>query len=94
MFFTRHVTGSSARQKIESGIEKIASIVGTTLGAKGRLVLIERLGQAPYATKDGATVAKAIYLEDKIERVSAMVIQNAVDTTAKKVGDGTTTTTI
>ena len=40
-----------------------------TLGPSGRNVVIEQEQGNPISTKDGVTVAKAVELEDEIERI-------------------------
>jgi chaperonin GroEL len=72
-------------------INKMATIVGSTLGPGGRAVLIEREGLPPLATKDGVTVAKALG-EDRAE--NNIIVEAAKEiciNTAKDAGDGTTT---
>ena len=54
------------RNKINSGVDKLANAVKTTMGPKGKLVLIEKENQHPIVTKDGVTVAEHIFLEDQI----------------------------
>ena len=53
-----------ARKKVLSGVEQLAKAVKTTLGPKGRNVLIDKKFGSPNVTKDGVTVAKEIELED------------------------------
>src|SRR5574338_707875 len=53
----------SARNLILSGVNALADAVKVTLGPKGRNVVIEKSFGSPTVTKDGVTVAKAIYRE-------------------------------
>tara|TARA_B100000674_G_scaffold454616_1_gene427700 strand:- start:5651 stop:7270 length:1620 start_codon:yes stop_codon:yes gene_type:complete len=80
--------------KIKKGINTLANAVKTTMGPKGKLVLIERSNQHPIVTKDGVTVASAINLEDEIENLGVQVIKEAAIRTAEEAGDGTTTSTV
>lgn len=80
--------------KIKKGINTLANAVKTTMGPKGKLVLIQRLNQHPIVTKDGVTVASAINLEDEIENLGVQVIKEAAIRTAEEAGDGTTTSTV
>lgn len=82
------------RKKINSGVNKLANAVKSTMGPKGRLVMIEKSNQHPIVTKDGVTVANHIFLEDAIENLGAKVIKEAAARTAEEAGDGTTTSTL
>ncbi len=85
---------SDARLKIKSGIDKLANAVKVTLGPKGRNVILDRGFAAPVVTKDGVTVAKEIYLEDRLENLGATLVKNVAAKTAEEAGDGTTTATV
>ncbi len=86
--------GNEARSKMQKGIEKLASAVSTTLGPKGRNVVIEKSYGAPVITKDGVTVAKAIELSDPLEKIGAELVKSVAAKTAEDAGDGTTTATV
>lgn len=88
------LTGNEAREKLFKGINLVADTVKSTLGPKGRNVIIKRAGQTPLITNDGATIAKEISLKDEFEDVGAQVIKEASLKTNKEAGDGTTTTAI
>ena len=59
--------GDDARVRIVRGVNVLANAVKTTLGPKGRNVVLERSFGAPTVTKDGVSVAKEIELKDKFE---------------------------
>ena len=80
--------------KIKKGINTLADAVKTTMGPKGKLVLIQRKNNHPIVTKDGVTVANAINLEDEVEDLGVKVIKEAAIRTADEAGDGTTTSTV
>ncbi len=84
----------AARQKILSGVEKLARAVKVTLGPKGRNVLIDKKFGSPTATKDGVTVAKEIELEDPYENMGAQMVRETASKTSDVAGDGTTTATV
>ncbi len=63
------VAGEELTSGLRRGIDKLANTVKTTMGPKGKLVLIERPGLHPIITKDGVTVANAINLEDEVEKL-------------------------
>jgi chaperonin GroEL len=82
------------RENIRMGIDVLASAVKTTMGPRGKTVLIERPGQHPTVTKDGVTVAKAINLSDKFQNLGVQVVKEAASRSAEEAGDGTTTATV
>ena len=81
-------------EKIMNGVNKLADAVGTTLGPRGRNVIIKQNKMKPIITKDGVTVAKFVDLEDPFENLGAQVIKQASEETNTSAGDGTTTATI
>ena len=85
---------SEAREKLKSGIDKLANAVKVTLGPKGRNVVIQKSFGAPQITKDGVTVAKEVELEDAVENMGAQMIKEVASKTADIAGDGTTTATV
>ncbi len=54
------VFSDDARRRLKAGIDILANAVVTTLGPKGRNVVIEKSWGAPTVNKDGVTVAKEI----------------------------------
>ncbi|MCP5508917.1 MAG: chaperonin GroEL [Chlamydiales bacterium] len=83
-----------ARQKMLKGVQTLANAVKTTLGPKGRNVVIDKAYGAPHITKDGVTVAKEIELKDKHENMGAQMVKEVAEKTNSKAGDGTTTATV
>ncbi len=86
--------GTTAREKMLKGVEKLAKTVKVTLGPKGRNVILDKSYGAPKITKDGVSVAKEIELEDKFENMGAQLVKEVAQKTADKAGDGTTTATV
>ena len=86
--------GPEAREKLVSGIDKLANAVTSTLGPNGRNVVIANSQGYPQSTKDGVTVAKNISLEDPIEELGVQLVKQAAIKTADGAGDGTTTSTL
>jgi len=82
------------RQDLEEGIRIVAENVASTLGPKGRTVILHRKGKNPIATKDGVTVAKFIDLENTFQNTGAQIVKQAAEKTNQEAGDGTTTTTV
>lgn len=85
---------SEAREKLIKGVNTLNKAVASTLGPKGRNVVIESDYGTPHVTKDGVTVAKAITLEDPVENLGAQIIKQAAARTVSEAGDGTTTATV
>lgn len=83
-----------AKNSVITGIDAVANIVKTTVGPKGRNVLIRSELSKPVITNDGVTIAKAIELKDNAEDAGAQLIIQAANKTNEIAGDGTTTTTI
>jgi chaperonin GroEL len=88
------IYGANTRDKILSGVNKLADAVKVTLGPKGRNVILERSFGSPLITKDGVTVAKEIELEDKFENMGAQMVKEVASKTSDVAGDGTTTATV
>ncbi|MCV6577342.1 MAG: chaperonin GroEL, partial [Cohaesibacter sp.] len=86
--------GADAREKMLRGVDILANAVKTTLGPKGRNVVIEKSFGAPRITKDGVSVAKEIELEDKFENMGAQMVREVASKTNDIAGDGTTTATV
>lgn len=86
--------GDDGRTAMARGVNLLANAVATTLGPKGRNVIIEQSFGAPKITKDGVTVAKSITLADRFENLGARIVQDVASKTNEVAGDGTTTATI
>ena len=83
--------GSEAKEKITTGVNKLASAVKSTLGASGKCVIYEDAMGKPVITKDGVTVADSVVLYDPVENIGATLIKEASKNTVREAGDGTTT---
>ena len=88
------VFGSDARARMVEGVNILANAVKTTLGPKGRNVVLERSFGAPTVTKDGVSVAKEIELKDKLQNMGAQMVKEVASKTSDAAGDGTTTATV
>ena len=86
--------GASLREKTLNGVNVLADNVASTLGPRGRNVVIHQKGKNPFVTKDGVTVAKFVELEDPFENAAAQIIKQASSQTNQVAGDGTTTATV
>jgi chaperonin GroEL len=86
--------GADAREQLLAGVEKLAEAVRSTLGPKGRNVIIEKITGSPVVTNDGVTIAREIHLGDQFENMGAQLVKEAAIKTNDIVGDGTTTATV
>lgn len=86
--------GKEAREKLLAGVDKHANAVKITLGAKGRNVIVAKNYRMPFATKDGFSVSREIFLEDEFENVGSMILKEATQKTVDQAGDGTTTSAV
>ena len=80
--------------KILTGVNKLADNVASTLGPRGRNVILQEKGKMPIITKDGVTVARFVDLEDPVENAGAQIVKQASGKTNVDAGDGTTTSTV
>ena len=81
----------NGRQKLINGITAISKAVKSTLGPRGRTVLIESPSHTNgiTVTKDGVTVARSVALLDPAENLAIQMMQEAANRTATSAGDGT-----
>jgi len=83
-----------ALKKMQAGADKLATVVGVTLGPKGRNVVLESKYGSPKIVNDGVTIAREVELEDPVENIGAKLVRQAAARTNDTAGDGTTTATI
>jgi chaperonin GroEL len=83
-----------ARQKLLTGVSKLARAVRCTLGPRGRNAVIDKGWGSPTVTKDGVSVAEEIELTDPYENMGAQLVKEAASKTSDVAGDGTTTATV
>jgi chaperonin GroEL len=88
------VFDDEARQPLAAGVGKLARAVRSTLGPRGRNVVLDKGWGSPKVTKDGVTVAEDIELDDPFENLGAQLVKEAASKTNDVAGDGTTTATV
>jgi chaperonin GroEL len=86
--------GTDARGLLLSGVDQLAEAVKSTLGPKGRNVILEKITGTPVVTNDGVTIAREIHLKNQFENMGAQLVKEAAIKTNDIVGDGTTTATV
>ena len=79
--------GSALSEALLKGIDTLADNVASTLGPKGRnVILYHKDEDMPVVTKDGVTIAKFIELDDPIEHVGATIVKQAAEQSALTSG--------
>src|SRR6266487_3247533 len=86
--------GEEARNLLMAGVDQLAEAVKSTLGPKGRNVILEKITGSPVVTNDGVTIAREIHLRNQFENMGAQLVKEAAIKTNDIVGDGTTTATV
>jgi chaperonin GroEL len=86
--------GPTARDLLLSGVDQLAEAVKSTLGPKGRNVILEKITGSPEVTNDGVTIAREIHLKNQFANMGAQLVKEAAIKTNDVVGDGTTTATV
>src|SRR5437773_12100815 len=85
---------TEARARLKRGVDQLADAAKATLGPQGRNVVIDKKFGSPTVTKDGATVAKEVELDDEIENMGAQMVKEVPTKTAELAGAGTTPATL
>ncbi len=88
-----------ARRRVLEGAKILYDAVKTTMGPKGRNVVISKGYGGPTVTHDGVTVAKGVEIADVDDetlgyKVGAELIKQAANKMNDVAGDGTTTVTV
>jgi len=88
-----------ARKRVLGGAQILYNAVKTTMGPKGRNVVISKSFGSPTVTHDGVTVAKGVEIADVDDetlgyKVGAELIKQAASKMNDVAGDGTTTVTV
>lgn len=89
--FKEVIYGQDATKGIQDGVNKLANAVKTTLGPKGRNVILEKDFGASKITKDGVTVAREILFRNPLQKIGSEIVKDVAFRTVANAGDGTTT---
>lgn len=84
----------NVKQSIRKGIEIVSKAVSSTLGPKGKTVIIEQSNGSLHITKDGVTVARSIQLKNRFENVGVQLIKEVADKMCSICGDGTSSSVV
>jgi chaperonin GroEL len=85
---------TEARRAMETGVDKLANAVRSTLGPKGQYVVLHKPLISPTITNDGVTIAQEIDLGDIFENQAVQLVKEVAFKTNDVAGDGTTTALI
>ena len=83
-----------ARSRLKEGIDVLADTLKSTLGPRGRNVIVDKKFGPPQVNSDGVTIAKEIDLEDPFANMGAQLLKEVSKKTNDDAGDGTTTSTV
>jgi chaperonin GroEL len=86
-------TYATSRDRLISGIKKVAEVIKPTYGPAGGNVAMEvefYPGHSVY--NDGKKITDMIYLEDPVEQMGANMLKEACDKQERECGDGRKTT--
>ena len=86
--------GDDARARLKAGIDVLANTLKSTLGPRGRNVIVDKKFGPPQVNSDGVTIAKEIDLDDPFENMGAQLLKEVSKKTNDDAGDGTTTSTV
>ena len=86
--------GDDARARLKAGIDVLADTLKSTLGPRGRNVIVDKKFGPPQVNSDGVTIAKEIDLADPFENMGAQLLKEVSKKTNDDAGDGTTTSTV
>ena len=87
-------TDEELRRAMREGVRKVADIVKSTLGPRGRNVSLPFPHGRSLITKDGVSVAMQVRLENPLENMWAIKTIEVASKTNEDAGDGTTTATV
>ncbi len=88
------IFSEEARRAVLDGVTILSKAVKTTLGPKGRNVVLDKKYGSPAITKDGVSVAKEIELPCPYANMGAQMVKEVASKTSDAAGDGTTTATV
>jgi len=90
----KQIHDKKARIKMMEGVDQLADVVGSTMGACGRNVIVDNEYGSPLVVNDGATIANEIFFDDHVKNSAVQLVKDAANRTNAIAGDGTTTTTV
>ncbi len=86
-------TGDDMINSLKKGIDTAVNLAKSTLGGKGKLVMIDTPGKYNW-TMDGVTVLRNTAMKDKTEDMGVKVVLEVAENQVKNCGDGTTSVSV
>lgn len=83
-----------AHTSLSSGINELTNIVKTTLGPRGRNVIIDRPSAGPLITQNGRIITEMLELPDPFMNLGVKVLRDIAVQTGDVTGKGTTTAVV
>ncbi|WP_283675103.1 chaperonin GroEL [Butyricicoccus sp. Marseille-Q5471] len=83
--------GDDARNGLQAGMDQLTDAVKTTIGPRGRNVLVNGPSGKPILTNEGSGVTRDFELSDITENLGAQMLKEVATKMNDAVGDGTTT---
>lgn len=90
----KRIYGKEAQAKMMEGVDELANVVGSTMSARGRNVVVDKGYGSPLVINDGVSVANEIFFNDDLMNLSAQLIKDAANMTNMHAGDGTSGTIV
>lgn len=87
-------SGEDCKSRLIDGVNKVADVVTSTYGYRGRYVGVEQDGGLGYFCADGYDVIKSIHLEDPVMSLACETLKESARKTASEAGDSSTLATL
>ena len=71
--------GDQARKRLQAGMNQLADAVKTTIGPKGRNVMVAGFGDRVFVTNEGSAVVKDFELADITENLGAQMLKQVAE---------------
>lgn len=88
------VLGDDARANLVEGARKLYETVSASYGPKGRNIMVEKTFGKFMLTRDGVTIARETYFDDRGINMGTQILMEASETTNRIAGDGTSATVV
>lgn len=90
----KKIHGKESRALMMEGINQAANVTGSTLGAKGRNVILDKDYGSPLICNDGITIIRELFFDDPIRNMGVQLLKDASSRVNDLAGDGTTGTVV
>lgn len=90
----KKIHGKESREKMLEAVKEVADVIGSTMSAKGRNVILEQEYGSPMIVNDGVTVLNELFSDDPVKNAAIQILKDAANRTNHLAGDGTSGTTV